>query len=112
MEKDAGIPLTLIRVDGGVTHSNVAMQLQSDLVGIPLRRPAMTESTCYGAALAAAIGTGVLSMSPQGVPVVPAPTWAIDTFEPTLSNEERDKRYVWWQKAVDKARGWQCTQSD
>jgi glycerol kinase len=59
MNKEAGTPLHSLKVDGGLTVSDICLQIQSDLVGIPVIRPEMTETTSLGAALAAGLAVGV-----------------------------------------------------
>jgi len=103
MNQDSGIPITSLQVDGGMTANNLLMQLQSDIVGIPVVRPSMPETTALGAAIAAGAAEGV-------------EVWKInceessgttDTFIPTIREEERDKRFARWKHAVKRAMKWE-----
>ena len=60
MEADSGVPLTELKVDGGAVRNNLLMQLQADLLGVPVVRPKINETTALGAAYAAGLATGVL----------------------------------------------------
>ncbi|KDR21321.1 glycerol kinase 3-like isoform X2 [Zootermopsis nevadensis] len=101
MNKDCGIPLTKLLVDGGMTTNNYVMQLQADLCGIPVVRPLMTETTALGAAMAAgsAEGIGVWDLNNlQGV--------GSDVFKPAISEDERDMKYSRWKMAIERSLGW------
>ncbi|KAM5238791.1 glycerol kinase-like [Ctenodactylus gundi] len=108
MNHDCGIPLRHLQVDGGMTQNKILMQLQADILCIPVVRPFMPETTALGAAMAAgaAEGIGVWSLEPEHLPAVSA-----ERFEPQIKAHESDIRYSTWKKAVSKARGWITTQS-
>jgi glycerol kinase len=94
MSKDSGIALSELRVDGGATQNNLLMQFQADILGVPVVRPKVTETTAWGAASLAALRHGV-DASQLGQ------QWSLERrFEPTMSQAERDARYVGWQRAV------------
>ncbi|KAI9855199.1 MAG: Glycerol kinase [Vezdaea acicularis] len=102
MEKDSGHKLLELAVDGGMSNSDLCMQTQADIIGIPVDRPAMREATALGAAVAAgfAIGfwneTDVKAMNREGRKV----------FSPQVSQEESEKMFKRWERAVEMGRGW------
>ncbi|XP_051871139.1 glycerol kinase isoform X2 [Pristis pectinata] len=103
MNKDSGITQINLRVDGGMTGNKIMMQLQSDILGIPVVKPAMAETTALGAAMAAgaADGIGVWNLFDDG-PLISA--W--EKFEPQIEIEESNKRFDRWKLAVQKSMGW------
>ncbi|KAI9144233.1 hypothetical protein BKA69DRAFT_1154761 [Paraphysoderma sedebokerense] len=110
MNKDSGVPLKSLKVDGGLTNSDLCMQLQSDIIGIDVVRPYMRETTALGAAIAAGLAEGVnVFRSIEEVNNVKGS--GFDVFKVTIGQDERDKRYGQWQKAVERSFGW-VNQSD
>lgn len=102
MQKDAGRPLIELRVDGGATANDLLMQFQADLLGVPVVRPKITETTALGAAYLAGLAVGFWS-SPEEV----ARNWQVDRrFEPRMRRDEATDRLRRWSLAVDRARGW------
>ena len=102
MVRDAGIQLTELRVDGGASRNDLLMQMQADLLGVPVVRPRVTETTALGAAYLAGLATGVWSGADEI-----AAQWAVDRrFEPQLSEPARRARVARWREAVARARGW------
>ncbi len=102
MQRDAHHPLIELRVDGGATANDLLMQFQADLLGVPVVRPQVTETTALGAAYLAGLGTGFWS-SPQEV----AANWRPERrFEPQMSRDEANARLARWAQAVDRSRGW------
>ncbi len=101
MEQDSGIEITSLMVDGGATNNNYLMQFQSDILGVEVDRPAITESTALGAAYLAGLHAGV---------------WTLDEikkvrktdrkFAPGITKTERDHLYKGWQKAVQRTFDW------
>jgi len=107
MRADSSIELTALKVDGGATVNNFLMQLQADILGVPVVRPTMSETTALGAAYAAGLATGLWS----GLDDLKA-NWGIDrTFEPTWSQERREDGCKGWKKAVARTRDWMERQS-
>ena len=102
MERDAGIHFSALRVDGGASRNNLLMQLQADILGLPIVRPTVSETTALGAAYAAGLAAGVwdsLDMVRQH--------WKVDrVFEPSWSADRRDEGYAGWRRAVERSRGW------
>uniref|UniRef100_A0A8C6WVB3 glycerol kinase n=1 Tax=Neogobius melanostomus TaxID=47308 RepID=A0A8C6WVB3_9GOBI len=84
MNLDSGVPLSQLQVDGGMTSNRLLMQLQADILCMPVVRPSMAETTALGVAMAAgaAEGVEVWSLSPQQLPVISA-----ETFEPQINTE-------------------------
>jgi glycerol kinase len=102
MVADAGISLQALRVDGGAVANNLLCQLQADLLGVPVQRPVVTETTALGAAYLAGLAVGVWSGQDEI-----AAQWQVDReFSPGMSAAERDRLYAGWQRAVERARGW------
>jgi glycerol kinase len=102
MTADSGIPLASLRVDGGAARNDLLMQLQADVLGVPVIRPKNVETTAVGAAFLAGIGCGLW---PDEASL--ADRWAVDrVFEPAVGDVEREGRYAIWRVAVDRSRGW------
>ncbi|RAJ97862.1 glycerol kinase [Larkinella arboricola] len=103
MEKDAGIQLSSLRVDGGMTVNELLMQFQADMLGVPVIRPKMTETTALGAAYAAGLAVGYWSNFDDL-----RQNWGIDrTFEPKMAEADQQRLYRGWQKAVERSFGWE-----
>jgi glycerol kinase len=102
MQRDTGLRLAVLRVDGGASRNDVLMQLQADLLGLPVVRASIGETTALGAAYAAGLAQGVWdSLESAGE------RWTADrTFEPAMSAADREERYAGWRRAVERARGW------
>lgn len=102
MEKDAGIQLTSLKVDGGAVANNFLMQFQADVLGVPVDRPEVIETTALGAAYLAGLATGVWSSKEEL-----KKSWQLDVrFTPKLSKTDADKLYKGWTKAVKHAQHW------
>ncbi|MFY9329718.1 MAG: glycerol kinase GlpK [Georgfuchsia sp.] len=99
MESDSGIKLAELRVDGGAANNNLLMQIQADLLGVPVVRPRVTETTALGAAYLAGLAVGFWQ-SPEEL----ASHWQIDRrFEPSISDAERCERLARWQQEIKRA---------
>jgi glycerol kinase len=102
MTSDAGSPVTELKVDGGAARNNMLLQIQADLLGVPVVRSAIQETTALGAAYLAGLGVGFWSDIGQL-----AQLWRSDgRFEPTISGDERDSRIAQWRQAVARSRAW------
>jgi glycerol kinase len=102
MEADAGHGLGTLRVDGGAAVNDELLQFQADLLGVPVERPRVTETTALGAAFLAGLASGFWS----GLDEIAA-TWELDRrFEPAMSRAERDRLVARWRRAVERAKGW------
>lgn len=100
MSADSGIAVKTLRVDGGATANSFLMQFQADLLGIPVERPTVMETTAKGAALLAGLGADVWPGAD-----VPATTWELGArFEPQMSLTEREALYAGWLRAVERTR--------
>ncbi len=97
MEADAKLTLKTLRVDGGASNNNFLMQFQSDMLGVAVDRPKMTETTALGAAYLAGLALGFYKLNTI------QKSWQIDQkFKPKMKLTERTTRYAAWQKAVRK----------
>ena len=102
MQKDAGIRLAELKVDGGASVNHALMQFQADMLGVRVCRPVVAETTALGAAYLAGLAVGYWRE-----PAEIAGNWALDCeYRPTMSPDERDARYARWQEAVRRAKGW------
>ena len=98
MERDAGLGVDRLRIDGGAAANDLLMQLHADLLGVPVERAANVEATAWGAALFAAVGAGLLSPSDVTPPAPQA------VFTPALAPGERAERRGLWRDAVRRVR--------
>ena len=103
MEDDSGIRAREIRADGGAAHNNFLMQLQADLLDIPVLRPTVVETTSRGAAYLAGLATGYWKDRDE----LAANHRVDQTFTPSMSEETRTRMYAGWRKAVTRARDWE-----
>lgn len=102
MINDVGYDINCIKVDGGASRNNFLMQFQSDLVGKKVIKPIITETTALGAAYLAGLAVGYWSDKEEI-----AKLWfASEEFEPTISEERRNKYHKKWKKAVERSKGW------
>lgn len=96
MEADSGIELKTLRVDGGAVANNFLMQFQSDILGVPVQRPIINETTALGAAYLAGLAVGFWTDRAEI-----AKQWKIDqTFEVNMASDEQEKLYNGWKKAI------------
>lgn len=103
MQKDSGIQIKELRVDGGASANNLLMQFQADLLRVPVVRPKVTETTALGAAYLAGLAVGYWS-NPHDVEA----NWQIDrTFEPKLDAEQAAHRQRRWAEALSRSRDWE-----
>jgi glycerol kinase len=102
MERETGMRLETLRADGGASRNDLLMQIQADVLGRPVVRSAIPETTALGAAYLAGLATGVW----KGLDDVAGRWRAGGRFEPRISADERDARYAGWQRAVERAKGW------
>jgi len=103
MSSDAGIPLAELRVDGGAATNNMLMQFQADVLGVPVVRPAVTETTALGAAYLAGIAVGywksIDDVSGQ---------WKVDRrFEPAMPRDAASTLRGRWAEALGRSKGWE-----
>lgn len=102
MEKDTGFALKELRVDGGASRNNLLMQFQASILGVPVVRPKITETTALGAAYLAGLATGFW-LSREEI----AQQWSVDQrFEPIMPEQERSQLLEGWQKAVGRSQKW------
>ena len=102
MQRDAGVPLSELRVDGGAARNDLLMQFQADVLGVPVVRPRVTETTALGAAYLAGLATGFWSEQAE----IASQWQAQRRFEPQMAGDERARRLAEWRRAVERARNW------
>ena len=102
MEADSGITLSELRVDGGAAVNDVLMQTQADLLGVPVLRPEIAETTALGAAYLAGLATGFWTdLEEVGA------QWKLDrAFEPTMDRDRAEELRAEWTRAVERAKTW------
>jgi len=100
--RDSGIPLSELKVDGGASRNDFLMQFQADVLGTPVWRPEMTETTALGAAALAGLAVGFWSDEAE----LGRARGEGRTFEPALGSDERDRLHATWKRAVERARDW------
>ncbi|MFI0713639.1 glycerol kinase GlpK [Streptomyces inhibens] len=102
MYQDSGVQITQLKVDGGMTANKLLMQHQADVLGVPVIRPVISETTCLGAAYAAGLATGVW----QDLDELRA-HWKRDTeWTPRMDGQTRDREFANWRRAVERSFGW------
>jgi len=102
MNKDSGVNLTALKVDGGMVYNNTLMQFQADILGVPVIRPTVAETTALGAAYAAGLATGFW----KEVEDLRA-NWGKDhEWKPKMDVAAREKTYKGWKKAVTRTFEW------
>jgi glycerol kinase len=102
MEKDSGVKLTALKVDGGMVYNELLMQFQADILGVPVVRPTVAETTSLGAAYAAGLATGL-----WGDQESLRENWGVDkTWEPKMDEATRAELYKGWKKAVTRTFDW------
>ncbi|KAM5271771.1 glycerol kinase 2 [Ctenodactylus gundi] len=108
MNRDCGIPLHHLQVDGNMTNNKILMQLQADILHIPVIKSSITETIALGAAMAAgaAEGVAVWSLEPENLSAVP-----VERIEPQIQATESEIRFSTWKRAVMKSMGWVTSQS-
>ncbi len=102
MEQDSGVKLTALKVDGGMVYNNTLMQFQADILGVPVIRPKVAETTSLGAAYAAGLAVGFWSNTDEM-----RANWGVDhTWTPQMDEETRARLYRGWKKAVTRTFDW------
>ena len=102
MAKDSGVNLEVLKVDGGVTANNLCMQIQADVLGVPVSKPVVAETTALGAAYAAGLAVGFWNNTDEL-----RENWNEDkNWQPAWSDEQRRAGYAGWQKAVQRTLDW------
>ena len=102
MNKDSGVELTALKVDGGMVYNQLLMQFQSDILGVPVVRPQVAETTALGAAYAAGLAVGFWDNLEDL-----RQNWLVDeTWDPDMDAGTRDQSYNGWLKAVRRSMNW------
>jgi glycerol kinase len=99
---ETGTPLAALRVDGGAAVNDLLMQFQADVLGVPVVRPRVTETTALGAAYLAGLATGFWA----GPGELKAKREGDKRCEPRMEEQERKERRARWVKAVERAKSW------
>lgn len=103
MIEDSGINLTVLKVDGGASANDFLMQFQSDILNVNIERPDITETTALGAAYLAGMATGFWKSKGEVIQ-----NWNMNKkFIPAMGEDERNKLYTGWKKAVERAKNWE-----
>ena len=102
MEQDSGVHVEVLKVDGGVTANDLCMQLQADVLGVPVSRPVVPETTALGAAYAAGLATGFWSNTEE----LRANWNESKRWQPQWTEEQRADGYRGWKKAVERTLNW------
>jgi glycerol kinase len=103
MRQDAGMRISSLRVDGGASVNNTLMQFQADLLGVPVVRPRVAETTALGAARLAGLGVGLWKSSEEL-----REQWKIDrTFEPAMPKAKVEELRTGWRRALERSRNWE-----
>ncbi len=102
MQQDSGVELKELKVDGGMVYNDLLMQFQADILGVPVVRPKVAETTALGAAYAAGLATGYWKNTDDM-----RANWAMDKrWEPRMSEDQREALYAGWKKAVTRTFDW------
>lgn len=102
MNSDSGITLRALKVDGGACANNLLMQFQADILGVPVERPEVIETTALGAAYLAGLGVGFWNMSDL------SDKWQLNRrFEPEMSKDKQTKLLKIWKEAVKRTMNWE-----
>ncbi len=102
MKKDSGVDLKALKVDGGMVYNELLMQFQADILGVPVVRPKVAETTSLGASYAAGLAVGFWNSLDDL-----RANWQVDhTWEPEMSAEERERLFKGWLKAVERTFNW------
>jgi glycerol kinase len=102
MIREAGVPLVALKADGGASVMDLLLQLQADLLGVPVRRPTVEETTALGASYLAGLATGVWASKDEV-----ASAWRLDREFSPGDRPEADRRYAGWRRAVERSLGWE-----
>ena len=102
MEKDSGVPLEALKVDGGMVYNELLMQFQADILGVPVIRPQVAETTSLGSAYAAGYAVGFW----DNIEAL-RENWLVDaTWEPQMAEGDRKELYRGWKKAIERTFDW------
>ncbi|RDV16786.1 glycerol kinase [Pontibacter diazotrophicus] len=102
MEKDSGVPIRELKVDGGATENNFLIQFQTDILNCTVKRPMMRETTALGAAYLAGLAVGYW----KDIAELQSLGQEADVFEPTMDAETVEKNLHFWHKAIERTRNW------
>ena len=103
MAKDSGVDLDVLKVDGGITANDLCMQIQADVLGVPVSQPVVAETTALGAAYAAGLAVGLLERDRRAAGELER---GQALARRQWSDEQRDDGYAGWKKAVERTLDW------
>ena len=103
MQSDSGIEIKELRVDGGAASNDLLMQFQADILGVPVVRPKVTETTALGAAYLAGLAVGVWPDTEE----IAAHAEVDRVFQPALPRAQAEARLARWLQAVERSKGWE-----
>ena len=103
MDRDSATPMNILRVDGGACADDLLMQIQADLLQVPVERPERVETTAFGAAALAGLAVGFW----ENQETIQSMNKIDRTFEPQISSDEAEARYTRWMKAVERCKDWE-----
>lgn len=109
MREDSDTPLKALAVDGGMSDSDLCMQTQADIIGIPVERPAMRETTALGAAIAAGLAAGIWKNTEE------LQGWRNrqnDVFQPKIKARQSEQMFRRWERAVEMSKGWVASEEE
>lgn len=102
LEKKSGMKLTRLRADGGGAKSDFMLQFQADILGVPVERPEITETTCLGGVYMAGLAVGYWDSIEEV-----SEFWRVEkSFEPVMTESQRQEQITMWTKAIERAGGW------
>ena len=102
LEKKSGMKLQRLRADGGGAKSDFMLQFQADILGVPVERPVITETTCLGGVYMAGLAVGYWDSSEQV-----SDFWRVEkAFEPKMTQQQREDQIFMWKRAIERAGGW------
>jgi glycerol kinase len=107
MQSDTGTTSKMLRADGGAASNDILMQFQADLLGIPVERPAILETTAQGAAYLSGLATGFWN----NVEDIARTRLPARVFTPHVGRQKVLKQYAKWQDAVSRSKGWNKSSS-
>ncbi|KAI8093665.1 glycerol kinase [Halteromyces radiatus] len=105
MKESSHVQLKVLKADGGMSNSDVCMQMQADILGLPVERPKMKETTALGAAFAAGCAVGIWNGT-EDLAQVKNEGLDVDVFEPKFTTQERHYRLKLWEAALERSYGW------
>ena len=108
MVADSGVEITELRVDGGMTHNELLMQFQADILNVEVHRPKNVETTATGAAFAAGLQVGYF----EDLKSLDTGSGEFKVWSPKMDEEERSNLYSEWKRAIKRSLAWEDSEDD